>query len=35
LRALYADIGQRVVVERHQLGIGAFPAVPIGKRLPG
>jgi len=30
-----ADIGKRVVVERHQLGIGPFPALPIGKRLPG
>jgi len=35
LRALNADIGQRVVVERHQLGIGPFPPLPIGKRLPG
>jgi len=30
-----ADISKRVVVERHQLGIGPFPALPIGKRLPG
>jgi ribosomal protein L11 methyltransferase len=35
LRALNADIGQRMVVERHQLGIGPFPPLPIGKRLPG
>jgi ribosomal protein L11 methyltransferase len=30
-----ADISKRVVVERHQLGIGPLPALPIGKRLPG
>jgi ribosomal protein L11 methyltransferase len=30
-----ANISKRVVVERHQLGIGPLPALPIGKRLPG
>jgi hypothetical protein len=30
-----ANVGQRVVVERHQLGIGPFSAAPIGERLAG
>jgi hypothetical protein len=35
LRAVNPDIGERVVVERHQLGIGSIPAPPFGKRLSG
>jgi Xaa-Pro aminopeptidase len=35
LRAPDPDIGQRAVVERHHLGIGALPAAPIGDCLAG
>ncbi len=35
LRAANADIGERAVVERHQLGISPLPRAPGGKSLPG
>jgi hypothetical protein len=30
-----ADIGERAVVERHQLGISQMPAPPLGEALAG
>jgi hypothetical protein len=29
------DIGERVIVERHQLGIGLLPVPPLGKAPSG
>jgi hypothetical protein len=29
------DIGKRVIVERHQLGIGLLPTPPLGKAPSG
>src|SRR5579885_3434709 len=34
-RAAQADIGERAIVERAQLGIGALAAAPLGKGLAG
>src|SRR5690349_6225065 len=34
LRTVKADIGERMVIERHQLGIGLLAAVPVRKAPP-
>jgi len=35
VRAANSDIGEQVVVERHQLVTGALSAPPIGNGFPG
>ena len=35
LRTVNSDIGKRMIVERHQLGISPFPASPVGHRPLG
>jgi hypothetical protein len=35
LQAVNSDIGQRAVIQRHQLGIGPLSPAPGGKRLTG
>jgi len=35
LQAVNSDIGQRALIQRHQLGIGPLSPAPSGKRLTG
>ena len=35
LRAVKPDVGERVIIERHQLGIGLLPVPPLGKAPSG